>query len=63
MTQAQYSDFMEAIVPPYVAERAAADHVSAEVAERYARHSTRGSCPRAIARPAIVSYGSFDRRR
>ena len=38
MTQAQYSDFMEAIVPPYVAERATADHVSAEVAERYARH-------------------------
>jgi ribosomal protein S18 acetylase RimI-like enzyme len=38
MTQAQYSDFIEAIIPPYVAERAAADHVSAEVAERYARH-------------------------
>ena len=38
MTQAQYSDFMEAIIPPYVAERAAADHVSAEVANRYARH-------------------------
>src|SRR5258708_30380849 len=38
MTQAQYSDFMDAIVPPYVAERAAADHVSAEVAARYARH-------------------------
>src|SRR5258708_20366170 len=29
---------MDAIVPPYVAERAAADHVSAEVAARYARH-------------------------
>src|SRR5258705_3799919 len=38
MTQEQYSDFMEAILPAYVAERAAADHVSAEVAERYARH-------------------------
>ena len=38
MTQAQYSDFMEAIIPPYVAERAAADHVSAKVANRYARH-------------------------
>ena len=38
MTQAQYSDFMEAILPAYVAERAAADHVSAEVANRYARH-------------------------
>jgi len=36
MTQAQYSEFMETIVPPYVAERAAADHVSAEEAERYA---------------------------
>jgi ribosomal protein S18 acetylase RimI-like enzyme len=31
MTQAQYSDFMGAIVPPYVAERATADHVPAEV--------------------------------
>src|SRR5258708_17310918 len=38
MTQAQFSDYMEAIVPPYVAERVAADHVSAEVAKRYARH-------------------------
>src|SRR4030081_3212006 len=38
MTQAHYSAFMEDIVPPYVAERAAADHVSAEVANRYARH-------------------------
>src|SRR4030081_2940182 len=36
MTQAHYSAFMEDIVPPYVAERAAADHVSAEAAERYA---------------------------
>ena len=38
MTQAQFSDFMEAIGPPYVAERAAADHVSTEVAKRYAHH-------------------------
>jgi ribosomal protein S18 acetylase RimI-like enzyme len=37
MTQAQYAEFIEAIGPPYVAERAAADHVSTEVAERYAR--------------------------
>jgi len=37
MTQAQYSGFMEAIAPPYVAERAAADHVSTQVAKRYAR--------------------------
>jgi ribosomal protein S18 acetylase RimI-like enzyme len=37
MTQAQFSDFMEVILLPYVAERAAADHVSAEVAEQYAR--------------------------
>ncbi len=38
MTQIQFSDFMEVIGPPYVAERAAADHVSPEVAKRYARH-------------------------
>ena len=37
MTQAEFSDFMEVILPPYVAERAAADHVSTEVAEQYAR--------------------------
>lgn len=37
MTQAHYADFMEAIFPAYVAERAAADHVSLPVAEYYAR--------------------------
>ena len=37
MTKAQFSEFMEVILPPYVAERAAADHVSTDVAERYAR--------------------------
>jgi acetyltransferase (GNAT) family protein len=37
MTQAQFSDFMEVILLPYVAERAAADHVSTEMAEQYAR--------------------------
>ena len=37
MNQAQFIGFMEAIFPPYVAERAAADHVSLEVAEQYAR--------------------------
>jgi len=56
MTQAQYSDFMEAIAPPYVAERAAADHVSTQVAKRYARQQHARLCLTAIARPAIVSY-------
>ena len=37
MTHAQFIGFMEAIFPSYVAERAAADHVSLEMAERYAR--------------------------
>jgi len=37
MTQAQFSDFMEVILLPYVAERAAADHVPEGVAEQYAR--------------------------
>jgi ribosomal protein S18 acetylase RimI-like enzyme len=37
MTKAQFSEFMEVILSPYVAERAAADHVSTDVAERYAR--------------------------
>jgi len=37
MSQTQFSDFMEVILVPYVAERAAADHVSTEVAEHYAR--------------------------
>jgi ribosomal protein S18 acetylase RimI-like enzyme len=37
MTGAQVSDFLEAILPSYVAERAAADHVSSEAADRYAR--------------------------
>jgi ribosomal protein S18 acetylase RimI-like enzyme len=37
MTQAQYTDFMGAIFPVYVAERAAADHVSLLVAEQYVR--------------------------
>jgi ribosomal protein S18 acetylase RimI-like enzyme len=37
MTQTQFSDFMEVILLPYVAERAAADHVPTEVAEHYAR--------------------------
>jgi ribosomal protein S18 acetylase RimI-like enzyme len=37
MTQAQLSRFMGAIFPSYVADRAAADHVSLEMAEQYAR--------------------------
>jgi len=37
MTKAQFSEFMEVILPPYVAERAAADHVATDVAEHYAR--------------------------
>ena len=37
MTQAQFAEFMDVILPPYVAERAAADHVSMDVAKRYAR--------------------------
>ena len=37
MTEAQFIGFMEATFPSYVAERAAADHVSLEMAEQYAR--------------------------
>lgn len=37
MNQAQFVGFMEAVFPSYVAERAAADHVSREMAEQYAR--------------------------
>jgi ribosomal protein S18 acetylase RimI-like enzyme len=37
MNQAQFVGFMEAVFPSYVAERAAADHVSLEMAEQYAR--------------------------
>ena len=37
MNQAQFVGFMEAVFPSYVAERAAADHVSLEIAEQYAR--------------------------
>lgn len=37
MNQAQFTSFLAAIFPSYVAERAAADHVSLEVAEQYAR--------------------------
>jgi ribosomal protein S18 acetylase RimI-like enzyme len=37
MTQAHFADFMEAVLPPYVVERAAADHVGLRTAEQYAR--------------------------
>jgi ribosomal protein S18 acetylase RimI-like enzyme len=37
MNQAQFTGFMAAVLPSYVAERAAADHVSLEMAERSAR--------------------------
>lgn len=37
MTHAQVADFMEVIRPPYVAERAAADHISTEAAEHDVR--------------------------
>ena len=37
MTQPQFADFMEAILPAYVTERAAADHVTPDAAERFAR--------------------------
>jgi len=37
MNQAQFTGFMAAVCPSYVAERAAADHVSLEMAEQYAR--------------------------
>jgi ribosomal protein S18 acetylase RimI-like enzyme len=37
MNQAQFVGFMEAVFPSYVAERAAADHVSLEMAGQYAR--------------------------
>jgi ribosomal protein S18 acetylase RimI-like enzyme len=37
MNQAQFVGFMEAVFPSFVAERAAADHVSLEMAGQYAR--------------------------
>jgi ribosomal protein S18 acetylase RimI-like enzyme len=37
MNEARFVGFMEAVFPSYVAERAAADHVSLEMAEQYAR--------------------------
>ena len=37
MNQAQFVGFMETVFPSYVAERAAADHVSLEMAEQYVR--------------------------
>ena len=37
MTQAQFNDFMEVIFAPYVAERAAADHVPTELAAQFVR--------------------------
>jgi len=37
MNQVQFTGFMAAVFPSYVAERAAADHVSLVMAERYAR--------------------------
>jgi len=38
MNQAQFTGFMAAVCPSYVAERAAADHVSLEMAEQYPQH-------------------------
>lgn len=37
MTAAQFAEFMEAILPPYIAVRSVADHVSLAEAERFAR--------------------------
>jgi ribosomal protein S18 acetylase RimI-like enzyme len=37
MTVAQFAEFLEAILPPYIAARSAADHVSLAEAERFAR--------------------------
>jgi len=37
MTEAETAGFLETVLPPYIAERAAADHVPPEVAERAAR--------------------------
>ena len=37
MTDAEFRDFMELILPPYAAERAVADHMPLDAAERFAR--------------------------
>lgn len=37
MTAPRFAEFMAAIIPPYVAERMAADHLSQDAAERFAR--------------------------
>jgi ribosomal protein S18 acetylase RimI-like enzyme len=37
MTEAEAAGFLETVLPPYIAERAAADHVSSDEAERVAR--------------------------
>ena len=37
MTDAQFGEFIEVIVPPYVAERVQADHLSPEDAQRFVR--------------------------
>lgn len=37
MTAAQYAEFLQVILPPYIAARSAADHISPAAAERFAR--------------------------
>ncbi|MGI8978109.1 MAG: GNAT family N-acetyltransferase [Pirellulaceae bacterium] len=51
MSVVQYAEFMEAILPAYVAARSAADHVSMDEAERFASDQHRLLLPAGKATP------------
>jgi ribosomal protein S18 acetylase RimI-like enzyme len=51
MSETQYAEFMEAILPAYIAARSAADYVPLDEAERFARDQHRQLLPAGQATP------------
>jgi len=51
IAESAFNDFLEAILPPYIEERSAADHVSKTVAEQFAHRQNAELLPRGYHTP------------
>ena len=51
IAESAFKDFLEAILPPYIEERSAADHVSKTVAEQFAHRQNAELLPRGYHTP------------
>ena len=58
IAESAFNDFLEAILPPYIEERSAADHVSKTVAEQFAHRQNAELLPRGYHTLATTSRAS-----